>query len=487
MSEAAAAPSDLLPADHPRAGGWRELVKLAWPLVISSSFTTLQITVDRVMLAQLDRVGPDAVSAVMMTAMLFWIPFVLLQTATGFVTTFVAQYVGAGRPKRVGPAMWQGLYFALVAGVAFLGFLYAREPALRLLGAAGPLLEMEREYYDCLCFLALPGLILAAVSGFFLGRGKSGVVMALNGLGLVTNAALDYALIFGHFGFPEWGVTGAGVATVAGTWVPALVGLALALRHEADFAARSGWRFDPVLFGRLMRFGVPSGLQWMLDVSAFTAFMALIGWTGADQLAASSIAFTINMTAFIPMLGIGQAVTVLVGQRLGQDRPDVAERSTYAAARLVTAYMGTIALLYVLIPGVFIGLFAGNSAEAERFTLLEGLIRTILIFVAVYSLLDGLSLVFSFALRGAGDTTFVTLVSLTLSWPLMVLPTYLAYVYEWGLYWMWAFASLYIMTLALVFLMRFRTGKWKAMRVIEPEVIPGADQVPEAGLAGAAR
>jgi MATE family multidrug resistance protein len=82
-------------------------------------------------------------------------------------------------------------------------------------------------------------------------------------------------------------------------------------------------------------------------------------------------------------------------------------------------------------------------------------------------LFDSMNLVFSFALRGAGDTRFVTAVAAVMSWPVMVLPTWAAWQYGWGLYWCWAFASLYIILLALTFLARFRQGKWQAMRVIE--------------------
>ena len=88
-------------------------------------------------------------------------------------------------------------------------------------------------------------------------------------------------------------------------------------------------------------------------------------------------------------------------------------------------------------------------------------------FVAVYSLFDSMNLVFSFALRGAGDTRFVTVISLVLSWPLMVVPTWAAWHYGWGLYWSWTFASVHIIALGITFLLRFRAGKWKSMRVIE--------------------
>src|SRR5262249_25023060 len=95
------------------------------------------------------------------------------------------------------------------------------------------------------------------------------------------------------------------------------------------------------------------------------------------------------------------------------------------------------------------------------------LVPVLLRFAAVYSLCDSMNIVFSFALRGAGDTRFVSFMVVALAWPLMVLPTWAAWYFDWGLYWAWAFASTYIMALGVTFLWRFRIGKWKTMRVIE--------------------
>src|SRR5207249_8126175 len=101
-------------------------------------------------------------------------------------------------------------------------------------------------------------------------------------------------------------------------------------------------------------------------------------------------------------------------------------------------------------------------------------VQTCALPISLYSLFDAINLVFSFALRGAGDTRFVSLFSLALSWPLMVVPTYLAWRFNWGLYWAWTFASAYIIALAVAFLLRFLGGKWKSMRVIEGAVVPKA-------------
>ena len=107
-----------------------------------------------------------------------------------------------------------------------------------------------------------------------------------------------------------------------------------------------------------MRFGLPSGLQWMIDGLAFTTFFLFVGKLGPVERDASSIAFSINTVAFLPMFGLAQGVSILVGQRLGQDRPDLAERSTWSGSAVAWLYMTSMALLYVLAPGIFLAFFA---------------------------------------------------------------------------------------------------------------------------------
>lgn len=449
---------------HGEGGTW-ELLRLAFPLILSNSFLTLQITIDRVLLSWYH---PDAVAASLPAALLFWTPLVLLQYTANYATTFVAQYLGAGRPHRIGPAVWQALYFSVVSGILFLALLPLGDPVFTWVDHPPEILRLETIYYQCLCFSALPTLLTAAASSFFAGRGDSWTVLFINAVGLAANAVLDYLWIFGHGGFPEWGIAGAGWATVIGTWASAGVGIALLFRHRyrAEFHTLNGWRLDWDLMRRLLRYGLPNGAHWALEGVAFSVFVFLIGGLGGAALAATNVAVTINMVAFLPMLGIAQAVSILVGQRLGQYRPEVAARSTWVGFRMVWLYMAAVALSYVLVPDVYLDRFA-SAQNPEEWARVEALVPVLLRFVAVYSLFDSAVLVFSFALRGAGDTLFVTLAALGLSWMLMVVPTWLTWMYDLGLYWAWACASAYVIALALVLLARFLGGKWKMMRVIE--------------------
>ena len=166
------------------------------------------------------------------------------------------------------------------------------------------------------------------------------------------------------------------------------------------------------------------------------------------------------------MMGVGQAVEVLVGQELGRTTPRGRRARVWSG--LVVALGGTlaVALAYVFVPTLLVLPFrtlgdpAGWAGVEERVPLL-------LRFVAVYCLFDCTNMTFAFALRGAGDTRFVTATTAVLSWTVMVVPSYLAYRFDLGLYWAWGAASLYLILLSMIFLRRFLRA-WKEMRVIGP-------------------
>jgi MATE family multidrug resistance protein len=445
-------------------GGPLELLRLAIPLILSSSFLTMQLVVDRILLSQS---SSDAIAASMPAACAYWTLFMLLQFTANYATTFVAQYVGARRLERVGPAVWQSLYFSLVGGIAFMSLIPLVPAFFRMINHDPAVQELEIQYLHVLCFAALPALIVASVNSFFAGRGETWIVALIDATGMTVNALMAYALIFGHWGLPEMGIRGAGWATVVGSSVSAVLGLAMFFqpKYQARFGTLSGWRFDPELFRRMMRFGLPNGVQAMFEGLSFTVFLNLVGKFGAVQLAATNVAFAINIAGLVPMLGMGQAVGVVVGQRLGQDRPDLAARGTWMGFWMALLYIAVGVLLYLFAPGACMYPFR-NDADAAWIEVAQ-LVPVLLRFVALYSLFDTMNIVFSFALRGAGDTRFVTIISLFLSWPIMVLPTWAALHFGWGLYWAWGFASAYVIALGFTFLFRFQAGKWKTMRVIE--------------------
>jgi MATE family multidrug resistance protein len=460
-----------IPDDSRAAGGSRELLALALPLVVSQGFMTIQVFVDTFLLAHHD---PREMAASFPAVMWYWLPFCLLQVTAGYVSTFVAQYMGAGRPHRVGPAVWQGIHFAVLGGLLFL-FMVPAAPGLIALGGHTPALQMlEVIYLRCLCFAALPMLVMAAINGFFSGRGRTWTVLVIEAFGTAVNVLLALVLIFGRLGFPELGIMGAGIATAIGSAASALLALVLLLRpeHRAEFNTLGGWRPEGQLFRRLMTFGGPAGAQVFLDVLVFHVFVQLVGRLGEAATGATTLTVRLNMVAFLPMMGMGQAVSILVGQRLGADRPELAERSVFTGLKWVFGYMCMVAFVYLVFPGALVGLFEGGR-DPEAYARVAALVPRLLVCVAVYSLTDAVNLTFSFALRGAGDTRFVSMLTFTLAWPIMVIPTFVVVQSGGSVFAVWWFATAYIVAMAVCFALRFRTGKWKTMRVIEaaPEVL----------------
>ena len=446
--------------------GYRQVLIVAIPLILSTGAWSVQHFVDRMFLTWY---APEAIAAAMPAGILnFTIMSLFLGTA-GYVSTFVAQYHGAGRHEHIGPALWQGIYVAAVGGGVHLLLIPLARPVFAFIGHEPQVQQYEVTYFQTLCLGAAPAIASSAMSGFFSGRGKTWPVMWVNILATAVNLTLDYALIFGRWGFPELGIRGAGLATVASACFSFLTYLFLISRrtYERRYRTLRGWRLDRALFARLMRFGFPNGVQFFLDIAGFTAFVLLVGRLGTTALAATNIAFNINSLAFLPMIGFGIAVSVSVGQYLGKNRPDLAERSVYSGFHLTFLYMATVAALYVLVPNLFLRPFAAQ-ADPERFADIREMAVVLLRFVAVYSVFDTLSIIFAAGIKGAGDTRYVMVMILVLSSLVLVIPSYIALVlFHAGIYVGWTIASAYIILLGFAFLFRFLRGKWKSMRVIE--------------------
>jgi MATE family multidrug resistance protein len=447
-------------------GGGREVALVAYPLILGHLSFTIQTFVDRLFLTWY---SAEAVAGAVTGLFAVW-AIIALFTGTGeYLTTFVAQYFGAGRPQRIGAAMWQGIYFSLGAGalVALLSPLAG--PAFDLAGHEPTLRRYEVEYARVLMWGAFPVILMATLSTFFAGRGETRVILRVNVLATVVNMALDWLLIFGKAGFPELGVTGAALGTVLSQVVGAGVYLALMLlrRHRETYRTLAGWRLEPWLVSRLVRFGMPTGLQYSIEVAAFAVFMVLVGRIGTLELAASGIAFNLNMIVFFPMVGLAVAVSSLVGRYLGAEQPALAERAVGSALVLSLVYMGLCGALYVFGADLLLWPYA-KGADTATFPEIARIATVLLRFVAFYSIFDMFNLVHAAGLRGAGDTVYPMLLTLVLAWIVMLVPAGIGCLtLGAGVYFAWSMATLYVFLLGLLMRRRFRAGHWKSLRVIE--------------------
>jgi MATE family multidrug resistance protein len=455
-------------------GGGREVLVMAYPLILGHMSFTIQTFINRIFLTWY---SPEAVAGAVTGLFATW-SVIALFTGTGeYLTAFIAQYLGAGRPERIGPAVWQGIYFSLASGLLVAALIPFAGPVFALAGHSPQLRDYEVSYAQILMAGAFPVVLMATLSTFFAGRGNTAVVLRVNLLATAVNIVLDYLWIFGKGGFPRWGVAGAAWATVLSQVVGAAVYFFILTRpaFRKTYGTLSGWRPERALLLRLLRFGLPTGLQYSLEVGAFAIFMMIVGRIGTDELAASGLAFNLNMIVFMPMVGLAVGVSSLVGRYLGAERPELAERTVHSAFVMSLGYMSLCGLLYICGSGPLLAPYAAG-ADPVAFAPMSAIAKVLLRFVAIYSIFDMMSLIFAAGLRGAGDTLYPLGLTAALSWVAMLIPAYVAcIVFGAGVYVAWSAASAYVFFLGLLMWRRFRAGRWKTMRVIE-ERAPGLEQ-----------
>jgi len=456
-------------------GGWRELMKIAWPLIVSSATFALLNFCDRLFLSWY---GEAEFRASLPAGILFFTLVCGFMALAGFTNTFVAQYWGAGDKEGCARATAQGIFFALLSFPMIMALTPVGLWLLKISGHGPEVLALEQEYLRILMWCGGGMALSSALSSFYSGRGKTFVIMACNIAANGINILLNYTFIFGKFGFPEMGITGAGWASVIGAWISPFIFAVLYFSKSinAEFGTFRNLRFNRWLFMRMIRFGLPSGIHWFLDVAAFTVFVLLVGRLGPLAHVASNIALSVNLIAFMPMVGMGMAVSVLVGQYLGGKQPDYAERMGWLAMRIGMGYTLSIGLTFLLFPAFYIAIFArGEQPSPELF----GMVRVLLALLAVWGTSDAAVLILSGGLKGAGDTHFVMYFQSAVAWGFLVLGQVLiVLVFKLGLYASWTWTLLYVLLLCLGFTLRFRSGRWKQIDLLDRRPSVAVEAIP---------
>jgi MATE family multidrug resistance protein len=448
-------------------GGWRELMRMAWPLIVNSGTFALLNFSDRLFLSWY---GETEFRASLPAGILFFTLVCGFMALAGFTNTFVAQMWGAGDKEGCARATAQGILFALLSFPLIMALTPVGIWCLRLSGHGADVLALEEHYLKILMWCGGGMTLSSALSSFFSGRGKTAVIMSCNIAANALNIGLNYVMVFGKLGFPEMGIAGAGWATVIGSWVSPLIFAALYFSRPVNAAFRTvkNLRYDAWLFRRMIRFGLPSGLHWFLDVAAFTVFVLLVGRLGPVAHIASNIALSINLIAFMPMIGMGMAVSILVGQYLGRNQPDYAERVGWLALKIGIGYISCIGLTFLLFPAFYANVFEGNVGTTVPFSELLQAVRWLLAILAVWGMAEVSSIILSGGLKGAGDTHFVMYFQLVVAWGFLVAGQLLiVLVFHLNIYVSWGWTLLYMIILGIGFALRFRSGRWKSIDLLD--------------------
>ena len=448
----------LQPLSEHKRGGIGEVSKLALPIILTQLSNSLMHVVDSAMVGRLGAVELAAVGFGGIGVWTFQTLFV--GTATG-IQTFVAQAHGANQEDRTGGWVWQGLVFLLPLCLVALGPLLLSLNSLLTLLAPPQEMRDAAEPYIRTRLLGTPGLVTAmSLAAFFRGLGdtRTPFLVALFANGL--NALLDYALIFGNFGFPNWGVQGAGAATACAHTVEALILMALFLRPK--IRARFGSSPQRPRSHKIKRFAIlssPIGGQWFLEMTSFTLFSALIARMGTAPMAASQALIALLSLSFMQAIGISMASATLVGRYIGAGNQQAARRSHRSSLQLGALLCIGFGSGFFFVPEPLLRIFTNDPQVVQ-----VGIV--LLRMGAFLQLADALQLITAGSLRGAGDTRWPFAVQTAMAWGLYLPLVYLTAVqFDTGVAGAWLACLLYLFILAALFLRRFETGAWKDIQL----------------------
>jgi MATE family multidrug resistance protein len=449
-----------------------ELLMLAGPTVAQMGSYTVMQFIDTWMLAHVGT-GVAEPTAAGNAGMLAFSVISLGMGALWVVNTLVSQSFGRKDYVSCGRYLWQGVWFAAVFSVLLLPGLPYVSSLFRLVGHEPQVARLETIYFQIVVAASALKLIATAFGQFLLAVDRPGVVFASSVMGVSMNALAAWALVFGHLGFRSMGVAGSAWAQNIGVFfeMAALICFALQPKIRRTFNVRD-WKPRLSMLATLLKIGVPSGIQIVADVLAWSLYsMWVMGIFGTKVMAANTFMFRYMIVSFMPAFGISSAVTALVGRYIGMGRLDIARKRADLAFAVTAAYMLTCGLFFFLGRNVLIGLFS-HDPEIQRVGAM------LLVFAAVYQFFDAMYIIYNGALRGAGDTFVPAVATAGLCWSMTVAGGYLVARYHtnWGPAGPWTIATIYGIILGLFMLIRFRRYEWKALDapkadgVIEPLV-----------------
>ncbi len=402
-------------SDTPRArvgAETRALLALGLPLIGSHIAQILIGVTDSIMLGWYDVTDLAALSV---AAPVFYIVFIFGSGFAWAVTPMIASALGQEDERQVRRVTRMGLWLSIGFGLLVTPVFFLMEPILLAAGQEPDVARQAGIYMPWLGLGMIPALLVQVLKSYLsaLELTRAILIAVIGAAGM--NAAVNYLLIFGNFGAPELGITGAGIASLASHLVSLIALLAYALRKRPEHELLKNFqRPDPEALWSVFRLGLPIGLTLLAETGLFAASSIMMGWLGKIPLAAHGIALQITSVSFMVPLGLSQAVTVRVGKAWGKD-----DRETLRAAALAGMILAGLALVvivatFLLIPGLLVGLFVDPTDPFRPEILSVGIV--LLAVAALFQVVDIGQVMALGMLRGVQDTRVPMVMALISYW-----------------------------------------------------------------------
>jgi multidrug resistance protein, MATE family len=433
----------------PTRADFDALLRLAGPLVLIQVGSMLMGVVDTIMVG---RVSPAALASVALGNMYFFAISIFGMGVLFALDPIVAQALGARDELAVRRGLQRGLVLSFVLTVPITLLLFTAGSVLALVNQPPEVIPDAAGFVYRNALSVWPFYVFVVLRQTLQAHHRVFPIVLTVVVANVVNVLLNYAWIYGNFGFPAMGVLGSAWATMASRWLMAVLLLALGWETLKPYFARVApnlLELKPLW--RMLKLGLPIGAQMMLEGGAFNVMALLMGWLGVVQVAAHQIALNLASLAFMVPLGVSSAAAVLVGHAVGRGDPEGVRRSTAASLVVGAGFMLCTGALFILAPAPLASLYTPDVVVLALAALLLPL-------AGLFAVFDGLQVVAIGLLRGLGDTRTPMIINVIGFWCIgMPVSLWLGFGLDYGAVGLWWGLVVGLIMVATFLIARVRT------------------------------
>ena len=452
--------TDVLPENITSGMLYKDAFRIAWPSMVELTLTQMTSMVGLMMVGQL---GPWALSAVGLTTQPKFLMMTMFMAMNVGATAMVARSKGAGDRNRANLMLRQAILMTFIFSTtsSVLGYIFA-EPLINLMGATDAQSLKGGVDYFRIQMIGLPFLALTSTATATLrGVGNSRTAMVYNITANVVNVIFNYLLVTGKFGFPRWEVVGSSIATVMGqtlAFILAYIAL-LGNKNYIQLNLKDGFMPDKAAIGSIVKIGLPAMLEQAMMRVGVILYTRMVVSLGVLAYATHQVCMNIQAFSFMNGQAFAVSATSLTGQSLGKKRIDMAQAYTKRTRRIGMYFSITIALVCFFFGGPLVALYTTDPEIIENG-------RKIMMIIALVQPLQSSQFILAGALRGAGDTksiAIITFVTILIVRPLLAY--LLIYPFGFGLTGAWVALAIDQAMRSAFVVMRYYSGKWKHIKI----------------------
>ena len=432
---------------------------LAYPVMLSQLGHIMVGVADSMMVGQL---GAVPLAAASLGNVIFHLLMAFGIGLSYAITPMVSSADGAGNTTRIANLLRHGTIVNSTGGIILFLLIFLGAPVLYYLDQPVDVVELAIPYLFIVTFSLIPLMFFQNYRQFAEGLSFTKQAMVIVIVSNVINVILNYILIFGKLGFPAMGLNGAGWATLIARFILA-AWMATYIYYGKPFQPfKAGFQligsYSSAIFRKLLKIGIPSGFQFIFEVGAFGFAAIMIGWLGAEALAAHQIAINLAAITYMTASGLSAAATIRVGNQRGMNDIFNLRRAAYTIFIMVFIFMGACALLFIFgrnfLPTLYI-----DNVEVQQMA------ASLLIIAGLFQLSDGIQVVSLGALRGLEDVKIPTILTFIAYW-VLALPIgyFLGFVIDIGAKGVWYGLFIGLTVIAIALVVRFDRLTKKEMR-----------------------